>query len=257
MMHSRVYSYLYSSSKSHQFSRHPSPLLHPFLPTFQLFLSRGERKGRAERNLGVFNRPRDITWRVRLEQNSTKYRGEGKKRGKKKERKEGGSTEVCVFRSIWCFFHDACTPDYPVTMSLAVAMQGRSVGRSIQPFELATSSSFPPDVIPFRGAYPFTEFFVHALGNFSAISFPRVFHSTRAIKFSLSPPHPRANNGSRVEFCHINFISRASSCGHPLSVVVPFRPAARGQTVRSSWKAEVSLGIVVQVILEREEFHSA
>ena len=140
MMHSRVYSYLYSSSKSHQFSRHPSPLLHPFLPTFQLFLSRGERKGRGERNLGVFNRPRDITWRVRLEQNSTKYRGEGKKRGKKKERKEGGSTEVCVFRSIWCFFHDACTPDYPVTMSLAVAMQGRSVG----PFSLSNSQLPPP-----------------------------------------------------------------------------------------------------------------
>lgn len=38
MMHSRVYSYLYSSSKSHQFSRHPS------LPTFRLFLE-GRKKG--------------------------------------------------------------------------------------------------------------------------------------------------------------------------------------------------------------------
>lgn len=255
MMHSRVYSYLYSSSKSHQFSRHPSPLLHPFLPTFQLFLSRGERKGRGERNLGVFNRPRDITWRVRLEQNSTKYRGEGKKRGKKK-RTKGRRKHWSLCFPLHLVFLSRCVHTRLPRDDVSRSCHAGSVGRSIQPFELATSSSFPPDVIPFRGAYPFTEFFVHALGNFSAISFPRVFHSTRAIKFSLSPPHPRANNGSRVEFCHINFISRAS-CGHPLSVVVPFRPAARGQAVRSSWKAEVSLGIVVQVILEREEFHSA
>lgn len=152
MMHSRVYSYLYSSSKSHQFSRHPS--LHSS-QRFDFF-SRGERKGRTERNLDVFNRPRDITRRVRLEENWRKYRGEErwKGEGKRKKGKKGGST-VCVFRSIWCFFHDACTPDYPVTMSLA--MQGRSVG----PFTVRLSNfllSTWRNPLQNRVYTPFTEF---------------------------------------------------------------------------------------------------